>query len=1753
MKKKTIFGFLAALAAGAFVHTAAADEAVPGMWQALYTSGQSVTTGDPIEDGEIVPGALFCSTNSSGSSLSYTVGDKTYTMGGSTTAAYKGMMMFQGGVTYHFMKYFDDWGRLQIIDPETSTTTTLINNGTWSSQVHATFTSEETKFYWIELRVGNGSGGIGPSSSTGPYFSLLHAGFVWNTNGLDTCTTDNYTLWHRFMNGEKDGNYLFTGIPNYIPVFENKIVSVSGMSVTLSATLASGRGEMTLVVTDTDGTAMTKALGSFSEAGAAIDGTLTGLTSGKSYSVGIRSVSDYEVTSYADFGTIYLGNVSVAKVGDADAAALTDGSFRISRPTDSEATHFDLEVAFTLSGATAGTNFTEIPLTATIPAGESSVDVVIRPIWTADDKTLTLTLTSGLRHFVGTASASLTIKGSEYNQRVRYVSLTGSDDNDGLTPETAYATIRHAVHQFDLATAQSTVYVLPGTHKMKYYDYLSATGSSRVEVNGPVAIIGTGDTPDDVILMQDTSDDSQNARIVYLNNPLARIENLTLDKGVATNKGRLDGFYENAAGRGGNLFIDTLGGEAYNCVIKNGQDNHWASGGCNIYMAAGRVSRCVITGGSGSNNRNRYTTADYSYSGTAACMYGGIMENCLVYGNGVNTKGGNNNGCTIALFNDSKLVNCTITANYSDYCAGVVLWSTDAAMRNCAIFGNTTLQDESGHGNTYVVITEKSKDDDTNAKYRAICKACASEIAINEDCFTAAEGGFVDPGSGDYRLGTASICRDNGMDYASTAAISDIDLDGLPRIMNDKVDIGCYEFDTDKLSVDFVADVTSGLVPATVTFTAYVNGKNLDGLQFVWNFGDGTSVTTTQYSVTHVYTQSGYGSVTLDVTTTSEAAGASKSDYILTGPPHLYCNPTNAVPEYPYDTPAKASPRIDFAIDTAVDGSYIHLADGVYEINTTIPTPVVNKGIKVVGDSGDPGRVILTNTFNSWPDSNHFNNLPILEVGHADAFVANMSLAGGYRENTGAAGLTITAAGGTVSNVWIYGGHNIYNRGCSVPGAYIAAGLLTHAQIWDEHCCVTNGAKSISGYNSVRTQGAELYGYGRIENTLFRDMHSEGSIVYIQSSTASMKNCTIVNCTVTFTCGNNWKLNELYPRCCMPAYGINNTGGSQLYNCVVYNVDRIAYTDHFGWTIPYTNAAPYTLNYNFMDSQNSSFETYTNKWANNFPKDTGRKFRNCATDGDFAANDTCQLISDADFVDFAGGDFTPEKDGKLYDKGQSVSGWSSITDLAKNPRVRGRKIDIGCYEQQESGELPDVYVDVDYSGDESDGSIDAPWKTLSEGLADATAGKKVYVRGGGRKYVFATAADAVEDGTDGTSIVGCNADWEPITDWAQTNDMPVLVVSDTCAAVPITISAANITMSGFKCEYGEVLAGGSLILVGASGFTLENCHIGMKDSTGGRNGAGTFGVVRGKANTRDSTKSIATDCTLRRCYAAPGKYRAGISLYCHLGDGARVENCLLEGLDTLFANSGLEDSSTRYCIVSNIFLNCSGTDAAASGYTRHLISAAGNTSPGGGEIAYNRFIHNDGVDGYYRLLQHGAVYNGCWNKSDTYIHHNTVVGYEVGFDAPLYDNGKGTKVTGYVWQPMIFDNLLCGTTDAINESATGQWTEGQDVYKSSFKSGSRFLNNALNCENFVAGSATGFAWYDITATLADTDTTIFVDSMPRFINTVDPTSVNYYKMKVPQCPWVLNAWTGDDPVYQEFPRYIGAVEPQPGGWAVRIR
>ena len=253
-------------------------------------------------------------------------------------------------------------------------------------------------------------------------------------------------------------------------------------------------------------------------------------------------------------------------------------------------------------------------------------------------------------------------------------------------------------------------------------------------------------------------------------------------------------------------------------------------------------------------------------------------------------------------------------------------------------------------------------------------------------------------------------------------------------------------------------------------------------------------------------------------------------------------------------------------------------------------------------------------------------------------------------------------------------------------------------------------------------------------------------------------------------------------------------------------------------------------------------------------------------------------------------------------------------------------------------------------------------------------------------------------------------------------------------------------------------------------------------------------------------------------------------LHAKQGTGLIVRNCRFDHVGaSTFRPIKFADNSQ---IVGNVFDSCSGYftvhKQSSGGYfvsnrvvncTQPIYSNGDNYGEiRNGEIAYNIFV-NSGVAFFEK--RNNAGYAG-----QPRFHHNTVVGCS-GFV-------QVDEVNSIEWTPWIFDNLIVasGTGCIIRENATSLANR-----KSSFKEGSFFTGNVWLAPDFVSGTALNFNGYALGLSVSGNKE---LASAPDFLETVDVTSTNYYRLNSYRYPWVTTTAqgaTGYDATY------VGAIEP----------
>ena len=249
-----------------------------------------------------------------------------------------------------------------------------------------------------------------------------------------------------------------------------------------------------------------------------------------------------------------------------------------------------------------------------------------------------------------------------------YVAEKGVDSNDGLTADTAFASIDKAVSTAGNGT--DVIYVAPGT-----YETTTQWGPQL-----KAKLIGTGASRGDVVIK------AQGAYRTMRTASTGWIENVTIIGNTDVSK----------ADKG--AAIEMSGGTVTNCVITSGaaygNDSKYSGG--NIYMSAGLVVDCEIKDGKGSKN------------GGNICMTGGTVKACTISngssdgeGGSVFMNGGTVSGCTILANGTTKgsgggiYLNgsgCTVEDTLVDGKDGVMSWHGGCIYMKNGTVRNTTCQ-----------------------------------------------------------------------------------------------------------------------------------------------------------------------------------------------------------------------------------------------------------------------------------------------------------------------------------------------------------------------------------------------------------------------------------------------------------------------------------------------------------------------------------------------------------------------------------------------------------------------------------------------------------------------------------------------------------------------------------------------------------------------------------------------------------------------------------------------------------------------------------------------------------------------------------------------------------------------------------------------------------------------------------------------------------------------------------------------------
>ncbi|MDD5708343.1 MAG: choice-of-anchor Q domain-containing protein, partial [Kiritimatiellae bacterium] len=283
--------------------------------------------------------------------------------------------------------------------------------------------------------------------------------------------------------------------------------------------------------------------------------------------------------------------------------------------------------------------------------------------------------------------------------------------------------------------------------------------------------------------------------------------------GVAMGTGSLlaDCLVSNNAVNGYIGGVGLTGGMAINCEIVNNWCAGWTGSGGGIDLGSGAVaSNCVIRGNYGGAGGIRLN------GGAAPAR----AYNCVISGNNGYWANDGRGAGGVKMGDNTLLQNCLVSGNEGykwvvenpDSAIGGVYVSGSANIdiKSCTIAGNSCTGTNGGFGDlnnaarvVNTIIYDNHSDAGVGDNWYTWAPAGGDLANCTYSCSTPAVPGagnvsanpeFKHTAAQDYRLKGSSPCVDAG--YNETWMATALDLDGRPRVVRSRVDMGAYEVET---------------------------------------------------------------------------------------------------------------------------------------------------------------------------------------------------------------------------------------------------------------------------------------------------------------------------------------------------------------------------------------------------------------------------------------------------------------------------------------------------------------------------------------------------------------------------------------------------------------------------------------------------------------------------------------------------------------------------------------------------------------------------------------------------------------------------------------------------------------------------------------------------------------------------------------------------------------------------------------------
>ncbi len=390
---------------------------------------------------------------------------------------------------------------------------------------------------------------------------------------------------------------------------------------------------------------------------------------------------------------------------------------------------------------------------------------------------------------VFTNAALITVTGTNL-----YVNLTGSNQPPYLTPATAANSFLDA---FNIAGGGAHIQVGTGTY----------TVAESVHIDRAVRVSSLSGPQSTVVERTGAG----HFRVFHLAHADAVVEGLTIRNGGSVSGSGATvaaGILRDCVLRnnGGTSALNIAGGTVSNSVIRHNT--------LSIPQAVIEISSGLLYGSSIVSNT--VTGGGNSGGGILASGADALISHCTIAHNGMTRDG---HGAGVRLANGARLRNSLIVSNTISsvsfppmHGGGVYMAGAASVIENGTIVGNSVATDEGGGVymadgtvRSSIVIHNTAPTYPATDNYRLAGSGMTYSLSTPKppgDDNIDDQPLFVDPAGGDFRLQVKPIVSpaiDAGHpgpytgDLAWIAVTNAVDLDGSPRLQNDRVDMGAYE------------------------------------------------------------------------------------------------------------------------------------------------------------------------------------------------------------------------------------------------------------------------------------------------------------------------------------------------------------------------------------------------------------------------------------------------------------------------------------------------------------------------------------------------------------------------------------------------------------------------------------------------------------------------------------------------------------------------------------------------------------------------------------------------------------------------------------------------------------------------------------------------------------------------------------------------------------------------------------------------